>query len=288
MAPPREGTYNTAIVRSDRARLAVVLVVALVLTVATFLLPRIRQDPAYHAFADTRTIAGIANFWNVVSNAGFVAVGLVGLMWACRHGRPSANGPIAARWEAAAIFTFAGGTLLTGVGSTFYHLAPDSGRLVWDRLPMTLLFMALFALVIGDRVGSMAGFWLLSPLLATGIASVVMWDWSERAGRGDLRLYALVQFLPMVIVPLLLVLMPARWSGAGWLWSALALNAIGKVAELSDALLFAWSGLISGHTAKHILMAGATALVLRMLATRRPQTTTEDSALGAPAQRSYA
>jgi hypothetical protein len=288
MAPPHEATYNTAIVRSDRIRLAVVLVAALVLTVATFLLPRIRQDPAYHAFADTRTIGGIANFWNVVSNAGFVSVGLVGLLWAFRHGRPSAHGPIGAWWEAAAIFIFAGGTLLTGVGSTFYHLAPDSGRLVWDRLPMTLVFMTLFALVIGDRVGSAAGFWLLSPLLTIGIASVLMWDWSERAGRGDLRLYALVQFLPMVIVPLLLVLMPARWTGAGWLWSALALNAIGKVAEFADARLLAWSGLISGHTAKHVLMAGATALVLRMLAARRPQMSTQDPALGVSTQRSYA
>ena len=273
---------------SDRARLLVVLVVALVLTVATFLLPRIRQDPAYHAFADTRTIAGIANFWNVVSNAGFVAVGFVGLLWAVRHGRPSTDGPIGAWWEAAAIFTFAGGTLLTGVGSIFYHLAPDHGRLVWDRLPMTLVFMTLFALVIGDRIGSRAGFWLLSPLLTTGIASVVMWHWSERAGRGDLRLYALVQFLPMMIVPLLLVLMPARWTGVGWLWSALALNAIGKVAELADARVLAWSGLISGHTAKHVLMALATALVLRMLATRRRRTNTASSAVSVSAQRSYA
>src|SRR5688572_17977384 len=224
MVPPREGTYNTAIVVSDRARLAVILVVALVLTVATFLVPRIRQDPAYHAFADTRTIAGIANFWNVVSNAGFVTVGLVGLLWAFRHSRPSPHGAIGAWWEAAAIVIFAGGTLLTGVGSIFYHLAPDHGRLVWDRLPMTLVFMTLFALVIDDRIGLWTGFWLLSPLLTSVIASVVMWYWSERAGRGDLRLYALVQFLPMVIVPLLLIFMPARWSGAGWLWSALALN----------------------------------------------------------------
>jgi hypothetical protein len=171
----------------------------------------------------------------------------------------------------AAAVAFAAGVLLTGLGSMFYHLAPDHGRLVWDRLPMTLIFMSLFALVISDRIGPAAGQWLLIPLLATGIASVIVWHLSEIAGRGDLRLYALVQFLPLLLVPLLLILMPARFSGAAWLWAALALNAIGKVAELADAPILVVSGLISGHTVKHLVMAAATGLILRMLAIRHPR-----------------
>ena len=30
--------------------------------------------------------------------------------------------------------------LLTAVGSSYYHLAPDNERLFWDRLPMTIAF----------------------------------------------------------------------------------------------------------------------------------------------------
>lgn len=37
------------------------------------------------------------------------------------------------------------GVLLTSAGSTWYHLAPTNDSLVWDRLPMTLGFMGLFA-----------------------------------------------------------------------------------------------------------------------------------------------
>src|SRR5205814_6907281 len=88
-----------------------------------------------------------------------------------------------------AIFFF--GALLTAFGSGYYHLAPDNARLVWDRLPMTLAFMALLAAVIADRVSVAAGRRLLLPALVAGAASVVYWHWSEERGVGDLRPYAL-------------------------------------------------------------------------------------------------
>jgi len=34
----------------------------------------------YHQFADQRELFGIPNFWNVVSNLPFIAVGAVGLL----------------------------------------------------------------------------------------------------------------------------------------------------------------------------------------------------------------
>ena len=48
------------------------------LTGLLLLLP-IPQDQSYHQFADQRTILGIPNFWNVVSNLPFLAVGAGGL-----------------------------------------------------------------------------------------------------------------------------------------------------------------------------------------------------------------
>ena len=43
------------------------------------LLPSIPQDQHYHQFADQRALLGIPNFWNVVSNIPFIAIGAVGL-----------------------------------------------------------------------------------------------------------------------------------------------------------------------------------------------------------------
>jgi len=258
-----------AIVFARPLRLWIVAGVAVAAIVVTVFLPRIPQDPHYHAFADTRTVAGVPNFWNVVSNLGFVIVGLGGLVWIARAGRGLARS-LADRWERVAATVFGAGVALIGAGSAWYHWAPDNERLVWDRLPMTLVFMSLAALVIGDRVGSAVGRRLFAPMLAIGPASVVVWHVTERIGRGDLRLYALVQFLPLLVIPLLLVLVPGRYTGAGFLWATLGLNALGKVTELLDRETLAVFG-ISGHTLKHVLMAVATALVLRMLAVRRPR-----------------
>src|SRR6478735_5426602 len=43
------------------------------------LLPSIPQDQHYHQFADQRALLGIPNFWNVVSNIPFIAIGAIGL-----------------------------------------------------------------------------------------------------------------------------------------------------------------------------------------------------------------
>jgi hypothetical protein len=42
-------------------------------------LPPIPQPQDYHQFADQRTLLGVPNFWNVVSNLPFVLVGAWGL-----------------------------------------------------------------------------------------------------------------------------------------------------------------------------------------------------------------
>jgi hypothetical protein len=43
--------------------------------VALLPLPPLLQDQAYHQFADQRELFGVPNFWSVVSNLPFVAVG---------------------------------------------------------------------------------------------------------------------------------------------------------------------------------------------------------------------
>ena len=92
------------------------------------LLPALPQDQSYHLFADCRTVAGIPNFWNVVSNIPFIAIGAAGL-WRFR------DGP-------ATIILFLG-FFLTGIGSSYYHWHPNDATLFWDRLPMTLSFAAI-------------------------------------------------------------------------------------------------------------------------------------------------
>lgn len=239
-------------------RHAVLLGCALAATLAVLLQAPLAQDPAYHYFADQRALTGIANAGNVLSNAPFLLAGLLGL---ARLRRTTVNADLA---RCLAVF-FAGVTL-TAFGSAWYHAAPDNASLLWDRLPMTLAFTGLFAAVIVEFVSRTAGRRLLLPLLAAGLASVLYWAGTEAAGAGDLRFYLLVQFLPLVLIPLILALYrrPSFLNGA--LLGMLGLYALAKAAEEFDASLLAAShGLVSGHTLKHLLAATAAWLPARAL-----------------------
>ena len=81
------------------------------------------------------------------------------------------------RWAYVALF---GGVLLTAICSSYYHLAPDNARLVWDRLPMTVGFMGLLAAMITERIDPRLGRALLVPLIFAGVGSVVYWFWTEQ------------------------------------------------------------------------------------------------------------
>jgi hypothetical protein len=83
-------------------------------------------------------------------------------------------------------------------------------------------------------------------------------------GAGDLRLYALVQFFPMLAIPLALALYPRRWLRGADLLIAVGVYALAKVFEALDAPIFALGGAVSGHTLKHLTAAGAAAWLLRI------------------------
>ena len=219
-----------------------ILTVAVVAVVGVLLLPPIPQNPAYHQFADDRSVLGIPNFWNVVTNIPFAVVGVFGLT------RLSKIVALRSGYLVVCL-----GIVLVGVGSAYYHYGPSTPSLVWDRLPMTLVFMALFSTIIEDRVSNRTGKVLLWPLIAVGAASVGYWYLSEIQGNGDLRLYGLVQFLPMLLILLILVFFQSGGLRTAFLWWTLITYTLAKIAEHFDKWIYDMTGTISGHSIKHLL-----------------------------------
>jgi hypothetical protein len=235
-------------------RVALLITIAVVAVVTMLLVPPIRQDLAYHHFADQRAILAVPHALNVLSNVGFLLAGVWSLVAVSRATLPG--------WERVAGLVFGVGLVLTGLGSAWYHAAPGNATLVWDRLPLSALFPTVFAVVIGDRVSERAGRLLLAPLALGAVASVLWWQRTD-----DLRAYALAQFLPLVLIPLMLVLLPGR-RPAGPLVGGIALYGLGKATELADRAIFLFGGLVSGHTLKHLLAAIAAAVIARWLTSR--------------------
>jgi hypothetical protein len=242
----------------------VLLLISTGLITGVFLVDPIAQDPSYHAFADARRILGIPNFWNVMSNLLFLLTGIAGLRFLTVSERCGLLPSLLPAYR-----VFFAGVLLTALGSGWYHLGPGNESLVWDRLPMTLAFMGFFSAVLGEHVSESLARHLLLPLLLAGAGSVLFWWLGETGGHGDLRPYVLVQFLPMILVPLILLLYPSRFDRTGFIWAMIFVYATSKLFEYADYSVFGAGGLISGHSVKHVVAALASLLFLHGLRTRQ-------------------
>jgi hypothetical protein len=243
---------------SGRSNLVLlVIAVAIILAVFLFVDP-IPQDLAYHRFADTRTLFGVPNFWNVASNLPFLIVGIWGMAVVSRRRiQPPELRP------AYLIFYF--GIFMTGFGSGYFHLVPSNDSLVLDRLPMTIGFAGMFAVVLGEVASIRLARRVLVPFLIIAMTSVMYWAWTESRGVGDLRPYAIVQFLPMLLIPVLLITSRNNSRLVPAFWYMILFYVLAKIAEFFDAAIFDFGQLFSGHSLKHLFAAAAPAILLLAL-----------------------
>jgi hypothetical protein len=248
---------------SRRARLIIVIGLALSGALGPLLLIPLKQLPQYHQFADCRGAFGIPSLLNVASNLSFLLVGLLGLAFLLKKRAKTAFIARSERWPYLAFFW---GIVLTGFGSSYYHWSPADGTLVWDRLPMTMAFMAVLAAVIGERIAAKAAKWLLIPLLIAGCASVIYWQKT-----GNLWPYAATQYCSVFLVIVIMLLFPSRYTRGADLFGVVGIYGIAKICEMLDAPIFAVAKLVSGHTLKHIFAALAACCVLEMIRKRTPR-----------------
>lgn len=185
---------------SRKASLVLLVLLTVSVVLACLLLPRIPQPLSYHQFADRRGFLGIPNFGDVTSNLPFALIGICGLLFMLRSSSDELTKHFLDRRELLPYYFVFAGLLLTAFGSSWYHLNPNNDTLVWDRLPMTITFMAMVSAVIMERISLRLGLWLLPILLMVGLGSVLQWHWSELRGAGDLRFYAAVQAYSALVI----------------------------------------------------------------------------------------
>ncbi len=241
------------------------LLVAVLAGIA-LLLPPIAQPLHYHDFIDQRSCWGIPNCLDSLSNVPFMLAGAIGLF--LLH-RSAAQGSFRDPREAWPYRLFFVGAVLIGFGSGYYHLEPTNDRLLWDRMAMMLTFMSWIAAIVAERVSLQAGLRLLPLLLAAGLGSAAWWWWSEVQGMGDMRFYLLMQLYPMLLIPLLLWLYPARYSGDRTILGVVGLYLLAVLFDRGDRLVFGFTGgVVSGHTIKHLIAALAVLAIARHLQRR--------------------
>jgi hypothetical protein len=256
---------------ATRGRSAIVWAVAVAIALVAALAPPFAQPQSYHRFADQRSFLGIPNFLDVASNLAFLVVGALGVHFvigAASNDRGPALKTPSERWAWGVAFA---AVALGAFGSAYYHWAPDSSRLVWDRLPIAVACMSLVAAIAAERIGPRAGLILLVPLALLGASSVWYWRWSAAHGIENLNPYGAVQFGSGLVILAMIALFPARYTRSGDFLISAILYAAAKAAEYFDRLAFdATGGIVSGHTLKHLLAAAAVGCLLHMLNLRQP------------------
>jgi hypothetical protein len=227
------------------------------------------QPLSYHNFADQRPLLGLPHMLNVASNFPFLVVGVWGMIFMAseKSRRPGAFVQPAERW---AYWIYFLGLALTGIGSGYYHANPNNDTLVWDRMALAVTFMALFTAILAERLSWQLSAWLVGPMVTLGIGSVLYWHWTETQGAGDLRFYFVVQFFPLIALPILFLFFAPRYTRTGDMIASLACYGLAKALEILDYPVYAQGGLVSGHTLKHLIAGLSAYFVLFMLQRRRP------------------
>lgn len=219
-------------------------------TVTLLFMPAIPQDIHYHNFSDQRTFLGIVNCLNVISNIPYLIIGLVGI-----YKLFTQSSLVITETVRHVYITFFSGVALVGLGSAYYHLHPSNDSLLWDRLPMAIAFMAFFTIVVAEYINEVLARRMFMPLLMAGVASVLYWYWTESIQQGDLRFYILVQFLPVLLLPVILLLHTHRYTHSYFYWLIIGCYVLAKLLESGDEQVYAVLGYVSGHSLKHLASA---------------------------------
>ena len=237
----------------ERIGVGLLIALAVFSAIGVFLIDPIAQDPLYHNFSDAVEMLNVANFWNVVSNIPFAIVGIWGLI--------NVNKILGYKIQYCFLFI---GIILVSMGSGYYHLSPTNSSLVWDRLPMTIVFMSLVSIILSEFINPKLGNRLLMPLVFIGMLSVVYW-----VVFNDLRPYVLVQFYPMFALPIILLSFKSSFTMNYGYWTLIVAYIIAKLSENYDEEIFGTLSFISGHSIKHIISAIGLAVLVFTYIERR-------------------
>lgn len=217
--------------------------------IAVLFVDPIPQDLHYHLFADTNTYFGIPHFFNVLSNLPFLLVSFWG------YAQLKAIATQCTKEEFTIYNLLLIGFLFTFLGSSYYHLNPKNETLVWDRLPMTIIFMSFFSSVCAKLIDSRWYTIGIKILIPIGLLSVIYWYVTELYGRGDLRFYAFVQFVPLILIPIILFVYRSQIKTLKWLILVILAYLAAKILESFDTIIFQHFIYISGHSLKHLFAA---------------------------------
>lgn len=202
------------------------------------------QPADYHHFADTRLICGVHNGADVLSSLAILAASLVNWRWCWRQRASDAV-------QMPGMLTVSLGFVMAAAGSAVYHLRPTDATLVWDRLPMTVIFAGILAMLYTSVTARTVLWSQLASLVAAAMLTALIW-----ARSGELWPYALLQYGGLAAVVGFTISRKVA-NPSGW-WALICWYGVAKLFEMFDASIWvATDHVLAGHSLKHIACGAA-------------------------------
>ncbi|NML34768.1 hypothetical protein [Paraburkholderia antibiotica] len=215
------------------------------------------QAASYHHFADERSLGSLHNASDVLSNFVILIAGLLALGWVRRH---ASNQP--AQFPGMVVAAF--GLVLTAFGSAYYHMAPTDATLVWDRLPMTIVFAGILAMLWTSWTGERVGWPQMLILAVVSPATVGYW-----LVFNSLWPYAILQFGGLAFI---IGMTLTRKVDGVFAWTlVIVFYGVAKIFESLDWQIWELTHhVIAGHALKHVSsgLAGASMILVANAAPR--------------------
>lgn len=203
----------------------------------------ISQPQEYHDFADDREILGIPNALDVMSNLAIIYPGVVGLAFV----HESRKLPKVSEDEISIQITLFSGMILTFAGSVWFHLDPTDSTMLWDRLGMSVVIGSCISLLIHDMWDRNLAAKIHLPIVIASILSVLWWPVFD-----DLRVYFIVKHHPFILFPIFLFCGHRIYDKTSGYYWGLSMFLLATIFEFADQQIFEITGIISGHTLKHL------------------------------------
>lgn len=241
--------------------------ISLLSLIVVFMLEPIPQSLSYHQFADQQPMFGIPHALNALSNIAYLIIGYYGYRLINSNKKVELVASIRHVYR-----LFFISVAFVGLGSFYYHLSPNNSSLLWDRLPMAIAFMSFLTIVIAEYINEKLATKLFLPLILISTSSVLYWYWTESIGHGDLRMYILIQYLPVLLMPVIFSLYTSPFTMRFYFWLVLVCYGLAKGFEIMDFELYELTKIISGHTLKHLMSAAGPYMLYLALKKRKKRT----------------
>ncbi|MDO6706827.1 hypothetical protein [Photobacterium sp. 1_MG-2023] len=259
---------------SDRIRAILLIASASLILLLVLLQSPVLLPPDVDTVTSSRQISDMHPLHVIVTSLPLAIVGFMGIRMLSQIPKKQADRVVEPE-IATAYFLFFQALLATSLGAAYYDLLPTPFGLMLDRIPGAIALVSLYCIVLSEYVRPALGTKLLFPLNVYAVFSVTYWYWmtTTASGTAALSAYMLVQLLPILHLPLILLLYEGRGPDRRYYLATFVCYGLAAGAEYLDAGIWDMTeGVISGHCVKHLLAACAGGWVYLMLRQRLSRT----------------